>query len=81
MSRREAVDFVDGGGQPDASRCAAVISHARDESDLLLMNAGTNGNTIRFMPPLVVSEDEIDQAIQAVERAVTATAARSMAGG
>ena len=46
-------------GAPDAARTAAVIAHCRDESNLLLMNAGTYTNVIRFMPPLVVTREEM----------------------
>ena len=61
-------------GRPDAARTAAVIAHCREHSHLLLMNAGTWGNVIRFMPPLVVTEAEMDEAIAAVADAVAATA-------
>lgn len=61
-------------GRPDAARAAGVIAHCREHSNLLLMNAGTWGNVIRFMPPLVVTEAEMDEAIAAVADAVAATA-------
>lgn len=61
-------------GAPDAARTAAVIAHCRAEGKLLLMNAGTWGNVIRFMPPLVVDEAEMAQALVAVHNAVEATA-------
>ena len=61
-------------GEPDGARVAAVIAHARDESHVLLMNAGTWGNIIRFMPPLVVTEAEVDRALDAVMDACAATA-------
>ncbi|MSV48408.1 MAG: aminotransferase class III-fold pyridoxal phosphate-dependent enzyme, partial [Actinobacteria bacterium] len=60
--------------QPDAARTAAVISHARTHGNLLVMNAGTWGNIIRFMPPLVVSQEEIDLALTAIQAALEATA-------
>jgi 4-aminobutyrate aminotransferase-like enzyme len=60
-------------GAPDGARVAAIIAHCRDESRVLLMNAGTWGNTIRFMPPLVVTEDEIDLALDAVDGSFAAT--------
>ncbi len=70
-----AMEFRDPeSGQPDAARTAAVIAHAREHGKLLLMNAGTWGNVIRFMPPLVVDEAETTQAVQAVASAVAATA-------
>lgn len=70
-----AAEFRDpSSGAPDATRTAAVIDHCRTESDLLLMNAGTYGNVIRFMPPLVVSADEITIAVDAIAAALEATA-------
>ncbi|MEI7887275.1 MAG: aminotransferase class III-fold pyridoxal phosphate-dependent enzyme [Actinomycetes bacterium] len=60
--------------QPEAARTAAVISHARTHGNLLVMNAGTWGNIIRFMPPLVVSQEEIDLALAAIKAALEATA-------
>ena len=38
-----------------------------------MMNAGTYGRTLRWMPPLVVSETEIDQALAAFAAALKAT--------
>lgn len=61
-------------GVPDPARTAAVIAHCRQHAKLLLMNAGTWGNVIRFMPPLVVTEAEMDEAVAAVRAAVAATA-------
>lgn len=61
-------------GAPDAARTAAVIAHCREQSKLLLMNAGTYGNVIRFMPPLVVTEEEMTLACDALTAALAATA-------
>ena len=60
-------------GAPDPARTAAVIAHCREHGKVLLMNAGTWGNVIRFMPPLVVTEDEMAEALAAVSAAVAAT--------
>ncbi len=61
-------------GEPDAARVAAVAAHCRDEGRLLLMNAGTAGNVLRWMPPLVVTEAEIDRGLDAFGAALAATA-------
>jgi 4-aminobutyrate aminotransferase len=53
-------------------RPAAIVEHCREESGLLLMQAGTRNRTIRWMPPLVVTEDEVSQALQAFEAALRA---------
>ena len=55
-------------------RTAAVIAHCREHGKLLLMNAGTWGNVIRFMAPLVVTEAEMDEALDALRAALEATA-------
>ncbi len=60
-------------GEPDPGRTASVIAHARDVGKVLFMNAGTWGNVIRFMPPLVVDEDEVDAALAALSAALDAT--------
>lgn len=70
-----AAEFRDASGKPDGARCAGVIEHCREESHVLMMNAGTWGNNIRFMPPLVVNEDEINIVLLAMDKALTATSA------
>ncbi|MBS1836251.1 MAG: aminotransferase class III-fold pyridoxal phosphate-dependent enzyme [Actinobacteria bacterium] len=61
-------------GEPDPTGTSALIAHCRDESNVLLMNAGTWGNVIRFMPPLVVDEHEMEIALDAVGSALSAVA-------
>ena len=68
-----AAEFIDSEGKPDAARCAAVIQHCREESNVLMMNAGTWANVIRFMPPLVINEEEMIVVIEAVRLALEAT--------
>ena len=57
----------------EPARVAAVISHCLSEGRLILMNAGTFGSVIRWMPPLVVSEAEIDAALASFAKALIAT--------
>ena len=58
----------------DASRVAAIQKHCLDEGRVILMNAGTYGTTLRLMPPLVVTADEVSIALGAIGAAVKATA-------
>ena len=58
----------------DPARVAAIQRHCFDESRVILMNAGTYGTTLRLMPPLVVTADEVDTAVGAIAAAVKATA-------
>lgn len=58
----------------DAARVAAIQQHCLTEGHLILMNAGTYGTCLRWMPPLVVNEREIDLALAAFAAALKATA-------
>ena len=58
----------------DAARVSAVITHCLRHGKVILMNAGTYGNVIRWMPPLVTTEAEIDHALAVFEAALDATA-------
>jgi 4-aminobutyrate aminotransferase len=58
----------------DPGRVAAVMQHCLHEGRLILMSAGTDGTALRWMPPLVVSAGEIDEALQAFAAALKATA-------
>lgn len=58
----------------DPARVAAIQQHCLREGKLILMNAGTYGRCLRWMPPLVVDESEIAEALAAFEAALKATA-------
>jgi len=55
-----------------AARTSAIVSHCLREGKLITMTAGAAGTTLRFMPPLTVSADEIDLALTTLERALVA---------
>ena len=57
----------------DPSRVSSIQSRCLAEGHLILMNAGTDGRTLRWMPPLVVNEREIDLALAAFGGAVKAS--------
>ena len=51
-----------------------IQKHCLDEGHMILMNAGTYGKCLRWMPPLVVNEREIDLGLAAFAAALKATA-------
>ena len=57
----------------DAARVSAVQKHCLEEGRVILMNAGTYGKCLRWMPPLVVNEHEVEIALAAFEAALKAT--------
>jgi 4-aminobutyrate aminotransferase len=54
-------------------RAEAVVEHCLREHRLILMLAGTRHRTIRWMPPLVVTSDEVKEATNAFAAAIRAT--------
>ncbi len=58
----------------DPARVPKLLEHCLNEGHLILMNAGTYGNVVRWMPPLVVTAAEIDEGVQAFTNALKATA-------
>jgi 4-aminobutyrate aminotransferase len=57
-----------------AARVAAVQSHLLREGHVIVMSAGTYGTVLRWMPPLVVTEHDIELALAAFATAMKATA-------
>jgi 4-aminobutyrate aminotransferase len=58
----------------DPARVAAIQKHCLEEGRMIVMNAGTYSNTLRWMPPLVVNEHEIEIGLAAFSAALKATA-------
>jgi len=53
---------------------AAIQKHCIEKGKMILMSTGTYANTLRWMPPLVVNEEEINYALDAFSKALKATA-------
>jgi 4-aminobutyrate aminotransferase len=71
MVAMELVDPESGDGRaPDAAAAKRVLAAAL-ESNLLLLPAGPSGNVVRVIPPLVTTADEIDQAVDIIDRSLT----------
>ena len=60
-------------GLPDTGRVAQILGHCLTDGHLILMSAGTYSQAVRFMPPLVVSEAEIDEGLRVFEKALKGT--------
>jgi 4-aminobutyrate aminotransferase len=58
----------------DPGRIPGILAHALNEGHTILMNAGTNNDVIRWMPPLTVNAEEIELGLAAFANALKATA-------
>ena len=63
-------EFVDARGKPDKATVKAVI-HSAEEQGLLLLSCGTYDNTIRWIPPLNVSSEQINTGLQIFGQALS----------
>lgn len=57
-----ATEFVDKDGKPDMAKTNQVVKLCQDQK-LLFLTCGTYQNVIRWIPPLVVNEKQIDEAL------------------
>ena len=73
------VEFGDPGGGPDGATARAVQRACMDER-LLLLTCGSFDQVIRWIPPLVVSDEQIDEALAIFGRALERHAAPERAG-
>lgn len=69
-----ATEIVDDEGCPDPARTAAIMRHLLEEDRVVIMNCGPYGSTLRWIPPLVITDDQIDHALASADRALAATA-------
>ncbi|MFO7546050.1 MAG: 4-aminobutyrate--2-oxoglutarate transaminase [Trueperaceae bacterium] len=66
------LEFVERGTtKPNGAVVAAVLAHARDNG-LILLSTGTYGNVIRLLPPLNLTDEELEEGLGKIEAAVTA---------
>ena len=57
------------GPEPDPARTAAV-ARACHAARLLVLTCGTYGNVLRFLPPLVISDSELDRGLEILGQAL-----------
>jgi 4-aminobutyrate aminotransferase/(S)-3-amino-2-methylpropionate transaminase len=69
-----AIEIVDDAGAPDPARTLALAAACHAEG-LLVLTAGSYGNVLRFLPPLVISDDLLDDGLGVLEKALDSTTA------
>ena len=74
----QAIEFVTAGGAPNPA-LAAAVQQAAIEEGLLLLTCGPAGNVVRIVPPLTVSEDEIESGLSRLAASVQTATERNLA--
>jgi 4-aminobutyrate aminotransferase/(S)-3-amino-2-methylpropionate transaminase len=65
---------VPGTLEPALDAIAAVVKHCHSEG-VLVLTAGTYGNVLRFLPPLVMPEALLNEALDVLDKAFAAATA------
>jgi 4-aminobutyrate aminotransferase len=65
-------EFIAEGGKPEKAKpLVKEIIHAAEERNLLLLSCGTYDNTVRWIPPLNVTSEQIHEGLDAFRGALT----------
>ncbi len=67
-----AIEFVRPGTTEPAPEVAAAVSAACHAEGVLTLVAGTFGNVVRLLPPLVITDELLDDGIDVLTRAIEA---------
>jgi 4-aminobutyrate aminotransferase/(S)-3-amino-2-methylpropionate transaminase len=66
-----AIELVGADEAPDAALASAISSACHAEG-VLVLTAGTYGNVLRFLPPLVIPDDVLDDGLGVLEKVFAA---------
>ncbi|HEY8300298.1 MAG TPA: 4-aminobutyrate--2-oxoglutarate transaminase [Jatrophihabitans sp.] len=69
-----AVELVEPGTKTPNAALTAKIAAACHQQGLITLTAGTFGNVLRFLPPLVIGEDLLHEGLDILEQAFAANA-------
>jgi 4-aminobutyrate aminotransferase/(S)-3-amino-2-methylpropionate transaminase len=67
-----AIELNEPGTLDPAPGAAAAVAAACHQAGLLVLTAGTFGNVLRFLPPLVIGEDLLEEGLDILENAFAA---------
>ncbi len=66
----QAIELVIAGSdQPNPAALAAIVKYCQSEG-VLVLTAGTYGNVVRLIPPLVIPEDLLNEALDILDKAI-----------
>ncbi|MEU3461779.1 4-aminobutyrate--2-oxoglutarate transaminase [Streptomyces sp. NPDC006733] len=66
-----AVELVEPGTKNPNAAATAALAKACHAEGLVVLTCGTYGNVLRFLPPLVIGEDLLNEGLDIIEEALT----------
>jgi len=67
-----AIELVANDGTPDADRAKRICAECHEQG-VIVLTAGTMGNVVRLLPPLVLDEALLDEGLDVLDAAVRAS--------
>ncbi|MGW3246057.1 4-aminobutyrate--2-oxoglutarate transaminase [Streptomyces sp. NPDC001070] len=64
-----AIELVESGGKNPNPAATAAVAKACHAEGLVVLTCGTYGNVLRFLPPLVIGEDLLNEGLDIIEGA------------
>ena len=71
-----AIEFVQPGTTVPDPDTAKAVAAAANSQGVLTLTCGTFGNVIRLLPPLVITDAQLDDALSVIEGIVAAMSGR-----
>ncbi|OEU86406.1 4-aminobutyrate aminotransferase [Streptomyces abyssalis] len=65
-----AIELVKPGGKEPDPQVTAALAKACHQNGLLVLTTGTYGNVMRFLPPMVIGEDLLEEGLDVLEGAL-----------
>jgi 4-aminobutyrate aminotransferase / (S)-3-amino-2-methylpropionate transaminase / 5-aminovalerate transaminase len=65
-----AIELVHDDGTPDADRARQICATCHEQG-VIVLTAGTLGNVVRLLPPLVLEEELLEEGLDVLAAAVT----------
>jgi 4-aminobutyrate aminotransferase/(S)-3-amino-2-methylpropionate transaminase len=66
----QAIEFVEPGTLNPNAKAVEIVSKYSHSHGVVILSAGTHGNVIRFLPPLVINDALLNQALDIVEAGI-----------
>ncbi|WP_226654967.1 4-aminobutyrate--2-oxoglutarate transaminase [Pseudalkalibacillus hwajinpoensis] len=80
LGAMNAIEIVGEGKVPDKDLTKKILAEAQQKG-LLLLGAGVYGNVIRFLMPLVITDDELEEGLFIIEEAMRKVSAHALHKG
>ena len=70
------IEFVKAGSMESNKELVGRITKRTIQEGLIMLTCGINGNVIRLLPPLVITDDELTEAVEVLKEIIIEESAK-----